>query len=94
MAEEKRGGRVRLRNCDYALTGSINMEGKKPISYRLEPNRWTEVPAEVYASLKSKFGEPKFEEVPNALPEADGTYKVAQGAVRYEPAIQYVIEFA
>ena len=94
-AEKARtGGRVRLRNCDYNLTGSINMEGKKPLRYCLVPNTWVEVPEEVYDMLKRKFAEPRYTSVPDSLPGSDGfTYNAPSGSTRREQQQQYVIEF-
>lgn len=89
-----KGGRVRLRNCDYPLTGSINIDKQKPIKYVLHPNVWTEVPAEVYDILKRKFGEVRYTDVPSALPDSRGEYSMAPGATRHEQQVQYVIEFA
>lgn len=86
--------RARLRNCDYALTGSINAEGHKPIKWRLEPNRWTELPSEVISFLKLKFAEPRYTDVPNALPDDRGNYSMPSGSTRPEQQTQYVIEFA
>jgi hypothetical protein len=87
--------KVRIRNIDYALTGSVDIKGSSPIKYRLEPNKWTEVPDEVYDQLKNKFGNAKFSEVPNSLPGADGNYYGYPGQVRAEQTNgQYLIEFA
>ena len=84
---------VRVRNIDYALTGSVDIQGRKPISYRIEPNVWTDVPDEVYDQLKAKFGNPQFHSVPNALPGADGNYYGYPGQTRVEQHLQYLLEF-
>lgn len=87
--------KVRIRNIDYALTGSVDVKDRKPIMYRLEPNKWTEVPDEVYEQLKSKFGNAKFSDAPSALPGTDGNYYGYPGQTRAEQTnSQYLIEFA
>lgn len=85
--------KVRIRNIDYALTGSVDIRGQKPIYFRLEPNKWTEVPDEVFTHLKSKFGNPQVHEVPSALPGPDGNYYGYPGQTRTEQHQQYLIEF-
>lgn len=92
--EGKRVGRARLRNCDYPLTGSINIDGRKPLKWTLRPNVWTELPDEVIDILRRKFAEPRFSEVPNALPDEAGNYNAPPGSTRLEQQAQYVIEFS
>ena len=85
---------VRVRNIDYALSGSIDIAGAKPITYRLEPNKWTEVPDEVYDQLKHKFGNARFSDAPNSLPGNDGNYYGYPGQTRSEQVNgQYLVEF-
>lgn len=85
---------VRIRNIAYALTGSIDAKGQRPITYRLEPNVWTEVPDEVFMQLKNKFGNAKFSEAPNSLPGTGGVYSGQPGQLRAEQTNgQYLIEF-
>lgn len=85
---------VRIRNIAYALTGSIDGKGQRAITYRLEPNVWTEVPDEVFIQLKNKFGNSKFSEAPNSLPEQGGVYSGIPGQTRAEQTNgQYLIEF-
>ena len=87
--------RVRVRNISYALTGSVDIQGEKPLTYRLEPNVWTEVPDEVFSQLKSKFGNPKFSDAPNSLPGQDGNYYGYPGQTRAEQVNgQYLVEFS
>lgn len=86
--------KVRIRNIDYALTGSVDIQGKKPIMFRLEPNKWTEVPDVVYTHLKNKYGNPQTHDVPAALPSPDGNYYGYPGQTRTEQHLQYLIEFA
>ena len=87
--------KVRVRNIDYALTGSVDCRDGKPISFRIEPNVWTEVPDEVYSMLKSKFGNPMFSQAPNSLPDGQGNYYGSPGQVRTEQYNnQYLVEFA
>ena len=87
--------KVRIRNIAYALTGSVDAKGQRPITYRLEPNVWTEVPDEVFNQLKGKFGNAKFSEAPNSLPGQDGNYYGHAGQVRAEQTNgQYLIEFS
>lgn len=85
--------RVRIRNISYALTGSVDIKGQKPMTFRLEPNRWTEVTDEVFVHLKNKFGNPQVNEVPNALPGPDGNYYGYPGETRKEEYLQYLVEF-
>lgn len=85
---------ARIRNIEYALTGSVDIKNQKAITYRLEPNKWTDVPDEVYAQLKHKFGNAKFSEAPNSLPGVDGNYYGYPGQTRAEQVnSQYIIEF-
>jgi hypothetical protein len=85
---------ARIRNIDYALTGSIDVKNQKPIKYRLEPNVWTPVSDEVYSQLKHKFGNARFSEAPSSLPGPDGNYNGYPGQVRAEQVNgQYLIEF-
>lgn len=92
---EGRSKKVRVRNIDYALTGSVNIEGGKAISFRLEPNKWTEVDDAVYAMLKSKYGESRYSDAPNSLPDASDNYYGHAGQTRAELVNgQYLIEFS
>lgn len=85
---------VRVRNIDYALTGSVDCKGKPPVSFRIEPNRWTPVTDEVYDMLKHKFGNARFVEAPNSLPGQNDQYYGSPGQTRLEQANgQYLIEF-
>lgn len=87
--------KVRIRNIDYALAGSVDIKDGKTIKYRLEPNKWTEVPDEVYDQLKHKFGNARFSDAPSALPGADGNYYGYPGQTRAELVNgQYTIEFS
>ena len=87
--------KVRVRNITYALTGSLDIKGKPLISYRLEPNVWTEVSEEIYDQLKQKFGNSKYSDAPNALPGNDGNYYGYPGQTRPELVNgQYLVEFA
>lgn len=88
--------KVRVRNIDYALTGSVDIKGAgKTLSFRIEPNVWTEVADEVYEMLKHKFGNPKFSNAPNSLPNQDGEYYGYPGQTRPEQTnSQYLVEFA
>lgn len=56
--------RVRLRGANYALPCTVSMRGKE-ISVVLQPDRWTEVPEEIYQMLKGKFGRTQQREVPD-----------------------------
>ena len=85
---------VRVRNIDYALSGSIDSPGQRVIKYRLEPNVWTEVPDEVISQLKHKFGNNKYSTAPDSLPNGDGSYNGQPGQERAELVNgQYLIEF-
>ena len=85
---------VRVRNLDYALAGSVDIKGGQTLKYRLEPNKWTEVPDEVWDQLKHKFGNTKFSDAPNSLPGKDGDYNGMPGQTRAEVVNgQYLIEF-
>jgi hypothetical protein len=87
--------KVRVRNIEYALTGSVDAQGQRPITYRLEPNIWTEVPDVVFDQLKNKFGNSRFSNVPNALPGANNNYYGHPGEMRAELINgQYLVEFA
>ena len=92
-APSRSTGKVRVRNIDYPLSGSINMEGKKPIRWTLVPNKWTEVPMEVYEFLKGKFANPREYDVPSSLPDGSGEYRGNPGQTRTEQHLQYLIEF-
>lgn len=88
--------KVRVRNIDYALTGSVGSKDLgKSIKFRIEPNTWTEVPDEVYEMLKSKFSNPRYSDAPNSLPGQDGNYYGHPGQTRPEQVnSQYLVEFA
>lgn len=88
-------GAVRVRNIDYALTGSV--DGKDTgavLKFRLEPNVWTEVPDPVYEMLYNKFGNARYSEAPASLPGPDGNYYGYPGQNRAEQVNgQYLVEF-
>lgn len=87
--------KVRVRNINYALTGSVDIEGRKSIKFRIEPNIWTEVADEIYDMLKHKFGNPKYSDAPNAIPEVNGNYYAHPGQTRSEQVNgQYLVEFS
>ena len=85
---------IRVRNIDYALSGSVGLQGGQTIKYRLEPNKWTPVSDEVWEQLKHKYGNTRFSDAPNALPNKDGEYNGMPGQTRSEVVNgQYLIEF-
>lgn len=85
---------VRIRNIQYALTGSVSVKNERDLKYRLEPNVWTEVPDPVYEQLKNKFGNARFSDAPNSLPGANDEYSGQPGQTRAEQVNgQYLIEF-
>jgi hypothetical protein len=86
---------VRVRNIDYALTGSVGSRDLgKAIKFRIEPNVWTKVEDEVFDMLKSKFGNARYSEAPNSLPGPDGNYYGYPGQIRAEQVNgQYLVEF-
>lgn len=57
--------RVRLRGANYALPCCVSLKKGGEIRVTLQPNRWTEVPEEIYQMLKSKFGHLQEREVPD-----------------------------
>ena len=83
---------VRVRNIDYPLEGSLNIE-KETIRFRIQPNVWTEVRPEVRDMLKLKFSSAKEYEVPASLPNEHGDYYSAPGSTRREQHLQYLVEF-
>lgn len=91
VALDRSGHRIRLRNIDHALEGCLSSEGKE-IRYRLEPNRWTEVPDEVYAELKAKFNKPQTMDVPDWEPGGEGQRSSRER--RTEEIEEYVMEFS
>lgn len=85
---------VRVRNIEYALTGSIDTKEGGLVKYRLEPNKWTPVSEEVFDQLYRKFGEAKYSEAPNSLPGKDNQYYGQPGQTRPEQVNgQYLVEF-
>lgn len=85
---EKSGHRIRIRNIDHALEGCLSTrEGET--RWRLEPNRWTEVPEQVYQMLKEKFYSTK--EV--TVPDWNGDVNNPQRTERVETTQEYTIEF-
>ena len=88
-------GQVRVRNIDYALTGSVDSkDAGKTITFRLEPNVWTTVPEPVFEMLKHKFGNARYSEAPASLPGPDGNYYGFPGQQRAEQVNgQYLVEF-
>lgn len=88
---DKSGHRVRLRNIDHALPVCLSIEGKGEMRYNLEPNKWIEVPDEVYQELKRKFYKPQEFEVPDWDPRGDADSSVR--TPRIEGYEEYTIEF-
>lgn len=88
---DRSGHRIRLRNIDHALEGSISSRDLKggEIRFRLEPNKWTEVPDEVYTMLKGKFNSPQ----EDTVPDWNGDPDHPQRQVRVEQSQEYTIEF-
>lgn len=64
VALDSKKRRVRLRGADHALPCTVMGENRE-ISVTLQPNRWMEVPEEIYQMLKSKFGRTQEREVPD-----------------------------
>lgn len=94
VALDKDGRRIRLRNLNYALTGSISGEdGDKAvfIKYSIEPNKWTTVHPLVYDFLKQKFDNPVEHVVPDWEPGGDNDR--AQRTPRIDQDQEYTIEF-
>ena len=94
VALDKDGRRVRLRNLDYELEGSISgEEDGKPFfaRCRIEPNRWTSVHPKVYELLKNKFDNPVEHLVPDWEPGGDNDRAVR--TPRVEQNQEYTIEF-
>lgn len=87
------GYRVRVRNIDYPLNGSLSIEGGTSIKWSLPPGQWVSVEEPVYNFLKHKFGEPRMYEVPAALPDSNGNYHMPTTATRVETHQQYLVEF-
>ena len=88
---DRSGHRVRLRNIDHALPICLSTEDKGDIRVSLEPNRWTEVPDEVYEELKRKFYKPQEFSVPDW--EVRGDQDPSRRAPRKEAYEEYTIEF-
>ena len=85
---------VRVRHIEYALTGSVDIEGGQSFKYRLEPERWTDVPDEVFTQLENKFGNARYSTAPNSLPGPDNNYYGYPGQTRPELVNgQYILEF-
>jgi hypothetical protein len=87
--------RVRLRQSNHALEGAIDCEGKGLVRYRLEPERWTEVPEQVYHELKSIYGEPRYTDVPDPDANERNPHSPGDGqtAMRRDVIQEYLIEF-
>ena len=88
---EKSGNRVRLRNIDHALEGCIVTEHGET-RYRLEPNRWTSVPENVYTALRSKFAEAQEFQVPDWEPGGEDSPN--RRTNRTEGYQEYIMEFS
>ncbi len=88
---DRSGHRIRLRNISHALEGSISSKDLKggEIHFRLEPNKWTEVPDEVYSMLKGKF----YEAQESSVPDWNGDPNNPQRQPRIETNQEYTIEF-
>jgi hypothetical protein len=88
-------GQVRVRNIEYALTGSVDSKDNNgAVKFRLEPNVWTTVPDEVFEMLQHKFGNARYSDAPASLPGADGNYYGFPGQQRAEQTNgQYLVEF-
>lgn len=88
---DRSGHRVRLRNIDHALPVCLSVEGKGEIRVTLYPNKWAEVPDEVYEELKRKFYRPQEFEVPNWDPRGEDERSIR--TPRIEAYEEYTIEF-
>ena len=88
---ERSGHRVRLRNLDYAIEGCLSTE-KEEIRYRLEPNKWCDVPDNVYQELKHKFSRPQVTESTDWEPGGEGAR--AERVQRRDEHQEYILEFS
>ena len=88
---ERSGSRIRLRNLEYAIEGCLSTETKE-IRYRLEPNKWCDVPENVYQELKEKFNKPQITESTDWDPGSDGGR--AERIHNKEEHQEYILEFA
>jgi len=86
---DKSGHRVRLRGIDHTLPICLSFEGKQELRMELQPNRWVEVPDEVYALLKSKFYKPRKTQVVDWNGDPDNPIR----QIRTEETLGYIIEF-
>ena len=86
--------KVRVRNIEYPLSGSMTMDDGKTIKWSLPPGQWVTVDEPVYKFLEQKFKDPRSYEVPAALPNEQGSYNVPPTHTRWEQAQQYLIEFS
>lgn len=86
---DKSGHRVRLRNIDHALEGSVTSRDCQEIRFRLEPDRWTEVPDAVYSMLRDKFYKPQEFRTTSWNGDPDNP----QREQRTESYQEYIIEF-
>ena len=86
---ERSGHKIRLRNMEYPLEGTLSTREHGEIKYSLKPNVWTEVPDAVYQFLKSKFYNTRSSNVPdwNGNPDNPVRYE------RKETVSSYTIEF-
>jgi hypothetical protein len=96
VIETRGGNQVRLRMPLYPIDGSIDVEGKGTIRYRLIPNQWVSVPDEVFAALKAKFD---VEREPVMVPDVEHhernphPYGTPPNLVPDTSASPYVLEF-
>lgn len=85
---ERSGRKVRLRNLEYALEGTLSSR-KGDIRYSIPPNVWTEVPEDVYVMLRNKFYKP----TTSTVPDWNGNPDNPQRYERKETVASYTIEF-
>lgn len=88
-ASSRRGNRVRLRASGIPLEGSVSGRDIGEIRFKLEPNKTTYVPDEVYEMLKEKFLKPQVEDAP----DWNGDVNNPQSRHRRDENQEYVIEF-
>ncbi len=88
------GGRVKLRGEKIPLTGSVTGEKGQTIRFELPPERWVDVPWEVFTMLKAKFDREFEREELDHDANADHPHKAGEDpimrTVSYTP---YIIEF-
>ncbi len=92
---ERSGGRVRLRGLKWSLPVTLDTEKRGRIHATIQPNRWTEVPEEIYTFLKTRFDSPRYTEIPDVEANERNPHKPGEAPTYTKEEVdpQFYLEF-